>query len=936
MASGFESERTLAARKEERRRHREALLQQAKVDYEKEERRKELKRLRGEDTWMLSDVNERLEELGKEHSVIKKKKKEKRSKKHKKEKKSKKHKVEKNNDSSDSTSDSSEEWVEASVSQSSNTEKAWNVSKKESDDSGSPKAVQRDEWMSLDFMSVKTLSSAALKAEKQMEKLLEKQKAQEDQQAILSERELNPYWKDGGTGLPTQESTSTKVTAVEDGGLSWLKKSYQRMKEQSEREKRDLEEIVAERYGSMELFQSRLEEAEKAVAPQKAYYRRGWQKCKYSRNECSTRQEEEKGEQEQSSIEKRAVKERLEERFNKEYSPEQRSYKRDRPTEDRESRHSNKAFPYRTAKESYQIRNYDKPFSSPFKAAFLKPNDDGDQGSRLQSPASQLLTPTSMSRGFRKPGYSDDATPRWRKAEPKEEDARATLDENPLKTEMAVTHSEKDSRNKQQEIPKGAVPRWRKAQPKEEEARPTLDENLLNTEKAVTSREKDSREKQEEIPRGAVPKKEPQDSKSSIGSVSEDEKPQILSDEEMNKLGAKIVKAELMGNKDLAGKLQTQLDNARRLKESGAQTQARKFEKETAGFKEDNEVVLVRTDQSGRAWPVNTPGELLEPSGRKRKQKVITHVEKERVRYFQDDDNLSLNDLVRNEKMRTAEDQNKLFMRMASKFSDKTDREYYTLDDMFVSKAATGERSGEEEGRQRKQAIREHQHLAARMEKCPYCFGSPELPKHLIIAIGNKVYLSLPNYQSLTEGHCLIVPMQHHIAATLLDEDIWEEIQIFRKALVKMFEAQELDCVFLETNLNLKKRYHMVYECIPLPKEVGDMAPIYFKKAIMESDEEWSMNKKLIDLSSKDVRKSVPKGLPYFSVDFGLQGGFAHVVEDHRKFPLYFGKEIIGGMLDLEPRLWRKGLRENFEDQRKKVLHFAQKWKPYDFTKSKE
>lgn len=39
------------------------------------------------------------------------------------------------------------------------------------------------------------------------------------------------------------------VSVVEDGGLSWLKKSYQRMKEQAEREKRDLEEIVAERYG---------------------------------------------------------------------------------------------------------------------------------------------------------------------------------------------------------------------------------------------------------------------------------------------------------------------------------------------------------------------------------------------------------------------------------------------------------------------------------------------------------------------------------------------------------------------------------------------------------------------------------------------------------------------------------------------------------------
>lgn len=44
-----------------------------------------------------------------------------------------------------------------------------------------------------------------------------------------------------------------------------------------------------------------------------------------------------------------------------------------------------------------------------------------------------------------------------------------------------------------------------------------------------------------------------------------------------------------------------------------------------------------------------------------------------------------------------------------------------------------------------------------------------------------------------------------------------------------MFEDKGLDCIFLETNMNMKKQYHMVYECIPLPKEVGDMAPIYFK-----------------------------------------------------------------------------------------------------------
>ncbi|NXM09137.1 C19L2 protein, partial [Tyrannus savana] len=210
---------------------------------------------------------------------------------------------------------------------------------------------------------------------------------------------------------------------------------------------------------------------------------------------------------------------------------------------------------------------------------------------------------------------------------------------------------------------------------------------------------------------------------------------------------------------------------------------------------------------------------------------------------------------------------------------EKTDRDYYTLDDMFVSKAAKRARSGEEEETQRRKAIQEHQQLAARMEKCPYCFDSSALSKHLIIAIGTKNEIASMELFVILYLIFLALP----VASTNLS-------RMFRNALVKMFEAEDLDCVFLETNMSMKKRYHMVYECIPLPKEVGDMAPIYFKKAIMESDEEWSMNKKLIDLSSKDVRKSVPKGLPYFSVDFGLQGGFAHVIEDQHNFPHYFGK----------------------------------------------
>lgn len=69
----------------------------------------------------------------------------------------------------------------------------------------------------------------------------------------------------------------------------------------------------------------------------------------------------------------------------------------------------------------------------------------------------------------------------------------------------------------------------------------------------------------------------------------------------------------------------------------------------------------------------------------------------------------------------------------------KTDGDNYTLDDMFVSGAAQREGEGREEERMRNRAIGESRRLAASMERCRHCFSSPELQKHLIVAIGSKV-----------------------------------------------------------------------------------------------------------------------------------------------------------------------------------------------------
>ncbi|XP_028321192.1 CWF19-like protein 2 [Gouania willdenowi] len=919
----FESSGSIEDRKAHKRQARQEALEKAKKEYEKEERRKELKRQRGEDTWMLPEVSQRLQQIEEEGSVKSKKKKEKKSKK-KKEKKKKAKKEKKTAEaggSSDSSEDSEDEWIEAQPQ--TQTTKAWQVSNESepSESKLSPaQKIERDEWMTFDFLAMKTTSTADKRAEKERQKEEERAKTQAIEQAGLHKLELNPYWRDGGTGLPPEETVGTAVKKViNDGGLSWLRKSYQRMKEQAEREQRSLNDVVAERYGSMEDFQQRLAEAEKETYAHKrgdreSSVRGNWGKGDETRERWRKNEEEgdrdrwrkterdrdlspwsreryQDGRREERERAKHRRREEERCREGERYRDNERDRNKEKDCErDRGSRDNEKnkyrdrdrdEEKQREKNGSWSSSSVNKSLAS-LKGRILKPSEDEDSG----EVSGHHSTPARPTKGFLKPSSDDEDSgpmtsrePAWKKNSkpvPESDPPKKPQQENDQKSEKKAPQASVPSRNQSES-------------------------------------EEDEQEEEEAIP--------------------------LLSDEDLNKLGSRLIKAEIMGNMDMVEKLKSQLEAAQKAKEIHAARkklgEASKSSQEPRRAVEDQEVLLFRTDHSGRAWPVMAASGPQEPHGGRRKKKSIeTHVAGERVRYFQDDDNVGLKEMVRREKMSSAQDQNALYSRMAAKAMGKTDGDNYTLDDMFVSSAAQREGEGREEERMRSRAIEESRRLAASMDKCQHCFSSNDLQKHLIVTIGSKAYLSLPAGVSMTEGHCLICPLQHHSSATGLDEDVWSEIQLFRKALVRMFESQDQDCVFMETHMNLRRRRHMVLECIPLPRELGDMAPIYFKKAIMECDEEWAMNKKVVDLSSKDIRQAIPRGLPYFAVDFGLQGGFAHVIENEQKFPHYFGKEVVGGMMDLEPRRWRKMIRENFDDQRKKVLQFAQWWKPYDCTKS--
>jgi len=63
---------------------------------------------------------------------------------------------------------------------------------------------------------------------------------------------------------------------------------------------------------------------------------------------------------------------------------------------------------------------------------------------------------------------------------------------------------------------------------------------------------------------------------------------------------------------------------------------------------------------------------------------------------------------------------------------------------------------------------------------------------------------------------------------------------------------------------------------------------MYFKKALSEADVQWSEHKKLISTVERrgDISRVIPGGFSYFHVDFRGKGGYAHVIENAKKFPI--------------------------------------------------
>ncbi|GAA6060871.1 hypothetical protein JCM10212_006251 [Sporobolomyces blumeae] len=455
-------------------------------------------------------------------------------------------------------------------------------------------------------------------------------------------------------------------------------------------------------------------------------------------------------------------------------------------------------------------------------------------------------------------------------------------------------------------------------------------------------------------------------------SVSGSDKP-ILSQSDLNKLQAKVLKAKLMDD-DSASALEAEYQRElKRSQEAGplvANHEAMAGQGGAAGSGTEVQV-LPTLDGRGRMYDTGVgtgvadqwEKERLAKGKRGKKEQVFqSHDPKtgDVIRTAADDDQLSLADLVRQERFAGGSSSQKdMDYDVANRIA--TDARFTNdLDYQDENAERLARRKMKSESMKRQFAINDYARTKKALDSCTLCPSDDgSAPRAPVVALGTRTYLGLMETEELVPGHCRIVPLSHCLSCLEIDEEEgWDEIKNFMKTLMQMFAEEDKGVVFFETITSHKYQKHSYIEAIPVPFDLFDQLPIYFQEAIATSETEWSQHKKVITFSSsRPFRRALVPNLPYFMVQFDYKGenGFGHIIEgvddapdrdldgEERKgelgdkgggeFTRYFAQEIIGNLMDLPARSWRKPKRLDRRDHAKRIAEFRKKYDRYDWTK---
>ena len=380
----------------------------------------------------------------------------------------------------------------------------------------------------------------------------------------------------------------------------------------------------------------------------------------------------------------------------------------------------------------------------------------------------------------------------------------------------------------------------------------------------------------------------------------------------LNRMKAQLMKAKIRNSPDVS-KLEAEYNEAMAA---------------YSGTSEPGVVVLGKMDNRMLA---GTRGEVKSIDNKRGRERGLV----------EENEDMSIEDMVREER-RTRGQVGGEGMKAAERIA-KDGKFDDDLDYMDENANKLAKRVQKSETNLKNAAISDFQKMNRIIDSCQLCHQSDknQSPVAPIIALATRVYLTVPTEPELSEGGAVIVPIEHKTNLLECDEDEWEEIRNFMKSLTRMYHDQGRDVMFYENAAAPQRKMHAAMQVVPLPYSLGDTAPAFFKEAILSSDEEWTQHKKLIDTSARArdglgklaFRRSIAKEMPYFHAWFTMDGGLGHIVEDSNRWPRgdLFAREVIGGMLDIEPDVIKKQGRWSRGDKR--LEGFKKRFRKFDWTR---
>ena len=192
---------------------------------------------------------------------------------------------------------------------------------------------------------------------------------------------------------------------------------------------------------------------------------------------------------------------------------------------------------------------------------------------------------------------------------------------------------------------------------------------------------------------------------------------------------------------------------------------------------------------------------------------------------------------------------------------------------------------------------------------CWFCLASPTCEKHLIVAVYDALYITLPK-GGVNEHHVLIVPVEHSGDGAMVNRKTASEMDSL-KAKLRLHTRTSLkkDLFVFERSIQTKGGYHSHIQCIPVDLDSGSA----IQKVMLEMASKAGFRLKEItgELSLHALEDDWSEG--YFYAEVPLPGGgdeFRRFIyragDESGTVPLEFGRMVLAEVMgNPQIRQWK-------------------------------